>query len=579
MIEKYFSIEEIVKILCRKRIKEASKRHKGHLAYEIGHTQLCAKELEKLESELGKQIFSLLPSRKEWHSTRRRHGRSGLNTQFLNNEAIYRAVIKTHTEVQLGITRPPNWYLNLMDFIENIKNRIKSDDFSFSDPKIIPLRKESSPKCTKCRPLSIYNLEDTVIIGVTAKYLRELCDDKFESSSFAFRAKRLGHKTPTHHDTIDKISKFKRTHKSDLWVAECDIKKFFDCISHEIIQSCLKEFALEHNKEINSTAQKIFDRYLDSYSFNHNVMPLNNEADYFKKYEIQDGKFEWAEAELKNFFYGENISKFYIGIPQGGALSCIIANLVLHKADICLKQLQNSNNQLYLRYCDDMVLIDRNKESCQSSLEAYITTLNELKLLVHEPKPVPNYGKAFWDPKEKSKLPYLWGSTHKDPSNIPWLAFVGYQIRYDCSIRVRKKSFLKEKHKQKAEIMRIYHALELASIETLDINSKKSRKQQMHSITQKLISMSVGRRELHNYNWISSNLCWTNGFKSLQTNYFSKGQLRELDRSRNRELYKLKLKLKGLSKQSAPKSSDKKKPTRIYYGAPFSYHGFLDSKK
>jgi len=159
-------------------------------------------------------------------------------------------------------------------------------------------------------------------------------------------------------------------------------------------------------------------------------------------------------------------------------------------------------------------------------------------------------------------------------SNVPWLGFVGYQIRFDGIIRVRKKSIAKETTKQTKEMQDVLQALNHNHRTKHKINehSRKSRKQQVHALETRLISMSVGRSSLYTYGKVDNGLCWTNGFKVLNTNYVSRTQLRYLDRRRMYNLRVFKKTLSGLIKESENPDIILK---RTYYGHPFSYHGFL----
>src|SRR5581483_6777024 len=73
---------------------------------------------------------------------------------------------------------------------------------------------------------------------------------------------------------------------------------------------------------------------------------------------------------------------------------------------------------------------------------AYLAALKELKLPYHEPKCVVFYNKEFWE--FKSKQPYRW-TGKKWFGCVPWVQFVGYQVRYDGLVRIKKKSFQKQK--------------------------------------------------------------------------------------------------------------------------------------
>ncbi|GAG79209.1 unnamed protein product, partial [marine sediment metagenome] len=98
-------------------------------------------------------------------------------------------------------------------------------------------------------------------------------------------------------------------------------------------------------------AECIFNRFLESYTFTHNVLPLN------------DDMYLWLDAPGKHsrkrfkWIKNETLEKQYkrpksakIGIPQGGALSGLIANIVLDYADNKVLKKGIDHDLLYIRF-------------------------------------------------------------------------------------------------------------------------------------------------------------------------------------------------------------------------------------
>ena len=143
------------------------------------------------------------------------------------------------------------------------------------------------------------------------------------------------------------------------------------------------------------------------------------------------------------------LAKRRAGVPQGGALSGLIANRYLNQADLLLKNI----DVFYQRFCDDMIIIAKDFDNCDNAKNIYEAELKKLKLFPHkfissdELKETIN-GKIklskFWD--GKSKGPYKWGNVVDNA--FPWIGFVGYEMDYLGNIRVRKKSLMKELSKQ-----------------------------------------------------------------------------------------------------------------------------------
>lgn len=372
--------------------------------------------------------------------------------------------------------------------------------------------------------------------------------------------------------------KYREENTGNLWVSECDIKKFFDCVNHEIVLENFYLLIRQNRLNIDDRAINLFISYLNSYSFNGHVYP-KNKTDYFKSLNLDGCSFPWPDEDLYVNFYGQN-NNFNqpIGVPQGGAISCFIANLIMHHVDMMVTSCATDNSLLYMRFCDDMIIVHPEKKVCSDALKRYEDAVFNQNLLIHEAKFVGPYSKDFWDQKIKSKKPYRWGPRNIT-GNVPWVSFVGYQVRYDGNTRIRKASLKKEIEKQKHEINEVIKALGQKTnkyhpnLSDIDINltSRKSIKQQIHSAHSRLISMSVGRVSLYSKDK-TFGMCWTNGFKSLNKNSIIESQLKQLDRFRNKHIFFLKKRLSHLEKKSNKVSKIKQVK---FFGAPFSYHYYI----
>ncbi|MBQ2331999.1 MAG: hypothetical protein II383_06300, partial [Bacteroidales bacterium] len=98
------------------------------------------------------------------------------------------------------------------------------------------------------------------------------------------------------------------------------------------------------------------------------------------------------------------------------------------------------SQRLFIRYCDDILLMHTDRQQCTDYLEAYYQQLLNCKLIPHPRKDVADCktgkktGADFWH--FKSKNVYLWGPGEGNASD--WVAFVGYEMRRTGEIRVRK---------------------------------------------------------------------------------------------------------------------------------------------
>lgn len=367
----------------------------------------------------------------------------------------------------------------------------------------------------------------------------------------------------SHHDCVNDILKFRTKNKDiDLYIAECDMKKFYDTVNHKIAKRLFYELiskSQQNYPELNLEIPiHIFKSYLECFAFNID-MPKPSDTKYWSAYKIPKGEFSWISDAISNHY--SDISKERIGVPQGGALSGLIANIYLNPADILL----SGKDFLYQRFCDDMIIISDNLENCTNAIDLYSNVLHELKLFPHNFKSENelmtineneiNY-KIFWD--GKSKGPYKWGKIEK--KSYPWIGFVGYEINFLGEIRVRKKSLKKEFKKQKTIIKEIKKAIRTGM--------RKPKGTATESAINRLIGMSVGRIGLSNFDEVSTDMCWKNGFKLLNLNKFSIKQIKQLDRNRSKLYYKL------LNEIEDPEIKGTNKLSRqiIKYNKPFSYY-------
>lgn len=224
-----------------------------------------------------------------------------------------------------------------------------------------------------------------------------------------------------------------------------------------------------------------------------------------------------------------------------------------------------------------MIIVHSDKATCEVAKELYINCLKGLKLVPHifkndtellkkrkntskERKKLGDHSyEPFW--KGKSKGPYKWDSLNED--GFPWIGFVGYELHHEGHIRVRKKSFLKELNKQNEVVEDIRKAVKYGM--------RKSKGSVTESAIHRLVGMSVGRVSLKNYETVSNDLCWKNGFKELKSNKYSVLQIKQLDRYRNKLYYDLLRDLKDPETDEEVKIESKPRQI-IHFNKPFSYY-------
>lgn len=566
MLNQLFEDHHIIRILSKMRAKIANSRSKKEF-----NKRLCSNKIKrKSKAPDGKpdEISELLPPRKVWELYRIKN-RRGKSTQSVNAAAIERATI--HRIANPG-KNDHKWIGKFHDFTSQLRHRALHDpDFEFRKPKISPIPKD---KDGNHRAIAIYHLEDRIISSQLTRYLRQRFDDQLSESSYAFREPKNG-RCKSHHDAIDHIYAFREKHpEGDLWVAECDIRGFFDCLHHDVVRQAFSEFASKAGQPVEPRAKEIFLAYLESYTFPKNVLMEALPRLQSKK---PNAKIKWPLDALEKFYDEPKIEP--IGVPQGGAISGLIANIVLDQVDRAgLSKIASDYNKLYYsRYCDDMIVMSPDAKLLKSFFSQYIRELIILKLPVHEPEVFGTYDKKFLE--IKSKAPYRW---RYDPTAIgssPWIAFVGYQIRCDGVIRIRLGSV--KKHYQKIvamtdKLLRTLFKKSPDGVRKANPGILVSGRQALYRLMCQLISSSVGRPRI-NEPGSSQNRgpCWLEGFRALFGKNVDLGQMRRFDRHRGRELARVSSILTTLPKIGMSPSA---KPKVRYHGGPFSYYGQFRKK-
>jgi RNA-directed DNA polymerase len=228
----------------------------------------------------------------------------------------------------------------------------------------------------KTRGLGIPTAVDRVFQQAIAQVLTPVYEPEFAETSYGFRPGR------STHDAIRKCLEY--ANEGYTWTVDMDLEKFFDTVNQDKLTEILSG-------------------------------------------KIKDGRvISLIRKYLKaGVMVGKEYRKSDMGVPQGGNLSPLLANVMLNELDHELER----RGHRFVRYADDMVIFCKSKASARQTLE-HILPFIERKLFLRVNR-------------EKTKV-----------ADIGRIKFLGYGFRYTAK-GVRATVHTKSKAKLKAKVKEI----------------------------------------------------------------------------------------------------------------------------
>lgn len=203
----------------------------------------------------------------------------------------------------------------------------------------LPVRRVFIPKPgrpNETRPLGIPALRDRVVQQAAKTVLEPIFEADFRDCSYGFRPRRSAHQA---------LEKVRVTMNSGAqWVVDVDIRAFFDEIGHDVVLRLVQK--------------RVSDRAV-----------LKLIKAWLRTGVMQDGE------------YGETMA----GTPQGGVISPLLANIVLHELDRVWEQ-RCGHLGVLVRYADDSVVLCRSEADAEESLRRIGIVMGRLGLRLHPEK-------------------------------------------------------------------------------------------------------------------------------------------------------------------------------------------------
>jgi group II intron reverse transcriptase/maturase len=229
---------------------------------------------------------------------------------YILREAWERVKIKGGSAGVDGVTIESIEQAGVDTFLKTLSEELRQQTYEGSAVKRVWIPKDSGGK----RPLGIPTIRDRVAQMACKMVIEPIFEADFEDSSYGFRPKRSGQ------DAVAKIKAYLKEGKTEVY--DADLSNYFDTIPHEKLKVALEE--------------RIADK---------RVLKLINK--WLKAPIYEEGQFKGGK-------------KIKEGVPQGGVISPLLANLYLHLLDRIVSYTKGLFKELgivMVRYADDFVLM------------------------------------------------------------------------------------------------------------------------------------------------------------------------------------------------------------------------------
>lgn len=243
----------------------------------------------------------------------------------------------------------------------HISERVKRGTYFFQPFREIEVAKNPELKLIQkkhsndVRVISIASIRDVLVQRIIYKVIINQAESQFNELSNISFAYRKGKSAPEAAKII-----YKHIQNGYTTILDADIEGFFDNISHDIL----------------------FDKI--TLLLNNGENPLLHS--YLKRFIAVDRvKWEDYKGNYKKFHTEKPIRTIRKeGIPQGGVLSGLLANLFMHDFDMwILRELGKEFDIKYVRYADDFVVLMKDNEKISMVKKRIKERLDDIQLRLH----------------------------------------------------------------------------------------------------------------------------------------------------------------------------------------------------
>ncbi len=413
-------------------MKETKKCNESRqLNIKSGHLQKDRVELEKYAEAPSISMTSenRQNTRSEYHN--------GLLEKIINSENMNEAFIRvrknkgSHGIDKMGVDE-------LLPYLkrhgEELKQSIANGSY-----KPNPVRRVEIPKDNgKTRLLGIPTVVDRVIQQAISQVLIPIFEKKFSEYSYGFRPNRNAHQA------ILKCKEY--LDEGYRWAVDIDLEKYFDTVNHD------KLIGLIYKEVKDIRVIGLIRKYLNAGVMEKGLTTVTPE-----------------------------------GVPQGGNLSPLLSNIMLHELDAELER----RGLRFCRYADDCNVYVKSRKSAERVMKSVTKFIEEdLKLRVN---------------KEKSKVDRPW--------KLKYLGYSFYTKKGEMGIRVHPMSIKKLKGKLK-------NFTERSNAMSMELRALKLRQLIVGWVSYfKLAEMRNTLKELDEWLRRRIRLCYWKQWKKIKTKY------------------------------------------------------------
>lgn len=249
---------------------------------------------------------------------------------YPNMEEAYREVKRNRGTAGVDGVTIKGFEYGMEDNVQILHQELKEKRYKPRPVKRVYIPKSDGSE----RPLGIPTVRDRVVQASVRRVIEPIFEAKFLDCSFGFRPDRSAHMA------LEKIRK--DLMDGYVYVIDADLKSYFNTIPHDRLLEAVRE------EVVDGSVLRLIKSFLEA-----GVM--------------EDG----------SFYLNDN------GIPQGGVISPLLANIYLHPLD----KVMTDRGHRITRYADDFVICCKSQKGAERVLKSVTRFLEqELGLTVHPEK-------------------------------------------------------------------------------------------------------------------------------------------------------------------------------------------------